>query len=134
SLLDLPPMQDPESRAVLRLLTTLHTSCYLSGDKVLTLLNTTRMVRLSLIHGNGEESALAYVLHAMHIGPIRAEYDAAYHFGQLALRLNERHQAPGLRARVLMNFSWAVSIWRRPIAESFGYTREAFKLGCETGN
>ena len=32
-----------------------------------------------------------------------------------------------------MNFSWAVSIWRRPFAESFIHTREAVRLANETG-
>ena len=51
-------------RAAMTLLSTLHTSCFLSGDKPLTLLNIATMVRLSLTHGNVEESAYAYVLHA----------------------------------------------------------------------
>jgi hypothetical protein len=117
----------------MKLLVSLHTPCYLSGDKVLTLLNTATMVRLSLTHGNLAESALAYVLYAMMLGPIRGEHESAYDFGLLALRLNERLYDPGLRAKILMNFSSAISIWRRPIAESFEYTREAFRLGNETG-
>jgi Nif-specific regulatory protein len=133
SLIDLPIMEDPENRMVMKLLSNLHTSCYLVGDKLLTLLNTSKMVRLSLIYGNTPESAHAYVLHAMHIGPIRGDYKSAYEFGLLAMHLNERFPHPGLRAKILMNFSWAVSIWRRPIADSFTYTQEAFRLANESG-
>jgi predicted ATPase len=60
TLIELPPMRDEEQRAVLKLLANLHTPCYLSGDKPLTLLNTAAMVRLSLEHGNMEDSAYAY--------------------------------------------------------------------------
>lgn len=134
SLVDLPIMTDPEVKAVMQLLTSLHTPCYLSGDKTLTLLNTTAMVRLSLIHGNVEGSALAYMLHAMHLGPIRGEYRAAYEFGTLALRLNERLPDSGVRAKALMNFAWAVSVWRRPIAESLAYTAEAFSSATRRGS
>lgn len=133
ALVDLPVLADAEIKALLQLLSCLHTPCYLVGDKTLTLLNAARMVRLSLAHGNTEESALAYVLYAMDIGPIRGNHATAYEFGTLALRVNERFPDRGLRAKVLMNFSWAVSIWRRPIQESFQYTREAFRLGNETG-
>ncbi|HEX9894449.1 MAG TPA: serine/threonine-protein kinase PknK, partial [Gemmatimonadales bacterium] len=103
SLLDLPLMADPETRAVMRLLSFMHTPLYLSADQELTLLNTATMVRLSLAHGNTEESAYAYALHAMHVGPILGQFQAGYEFGSLALRLSERFAVPGVRARVLMN-------------------------------
>jgi predicted ATPase/transcriptional regulator with GAF, ATPase, and Fis domain len=133
ALADLPIMEDPESRAVMKLLTNLHTPCYLSADKTLTLLNTTAMVRLSLERGNTDESAYAYVLHAMHVGSILGDHGSAYAFGRLALAVNDRFPHPGLRARVLMNFAWNVSLWRRPMEESIPIGREAFQLGNDNG-
>jgi Nif-specific regulatory protein len=134
ALVDLPAMTDPDVRAVMTLRATLHTSCFLSGDKPLTLVNTSAMVRLSLAHGNVEESAYAYALYAaMLVGPIRGDHGAAYTFGLLAMRLNERLPAPTLRAKILMMFAWAISIWRMPIEASIPYTREAFRLAKETG-
>ena len=134
SLVELPIMEDPEIRALMQLLATLHTSCFLSGDKPLTLLNTATMVRLSLTHGNIAESAYAYALQAAMLeGPIRKDYRAAYDFGTLALRLNERLFNPALRAKVLMMFAWAISLWRMPLEASLPITREAFRLGHETG-
>ncbi len=134
SLVGLPVMKDPEIRAVMKLLGTLHTSCFLSGDKALTLLNAATMVRLSLVHGNIEESAYAYcLLAAMLLGPIREEYRSAYEFGLLAQRLNERLYDSALRAKVLMMFAWSISPWRMPLEASFPVTREAFRLGHETG-
>jgi predicted ATPase/GAF domain-containing protein len=134
SVIDLPTMTDPEARALMRLLGNLHTSCFLSGDKPLTLLNTATMVRLSLSHGHLAESAYAYALHAAMLeGPLREDFRAAYEYGILALRLSERLQDPALRAKVLMMFAWAVSLWRMPLEASFAHTREAFRLGNETG-
>jgi predicted ATPase/transcriptional regulator with GAF, ATPase, and Fis domain len=133
SLIRLPIMSDPEMCAAMQLLASLHTPCYLSADKVLTLLNTALMVRLSLTHGNIDESALAYVLYGMMLGPIKGDYASAYEFGQLALRLNERLPDAGFRAKVLMNFSWAISIWRKPFFDSFQYIRETVQLVNQTG-
>jgi predicted ATPase/GAF domain-containing protein len=134
ALIELPTMQDAEMRAAMTLLSNLHTSCFLSGDKPLTLLNIATMVRLSLTHGNVEESAYAYVLHAaMLLGPIKEDYREAYDFGLLALRLNERLPNPAVRAKVCMMFAWAVSLWRMPLEASFPYTQEAFRLGHDTG-
>ena len=133
SLIGLPIMNNRESRAAMQLLASLHTPCYLSADKVLTLLNTAVMVRLSLTHGNINESALAYVLYGMMLGPIKGDYASAYEFGLLALRLNDRLPDAGFRAKVLMNFSWAISIWRKPFADSFQYIQEAVQLVSQTG-
>jgi hypothetical protein len=91
------------------------------------------MVRLSLTYGNIDESALAYVLYGMMLGPIKGDYASAYEFGQLALHLNERLPNVGFRAKVLMNFSWAISIWRKPFLDSFKYIRETIPLVNQTG-
>ena len=134
ALVELPGVQDAEMRAAMALLSNLHTSCFLSGDKPLTLLNIATMVRLSLTHGNVAESAYAYVLYAaMLLVPIQEDYRAAYEFGLLALRLNERLYNPVVRARICMMFAWAVSLWRMPLEASFPYTQEAFRLGHHTG-
>src|SRR5258708_19928153 len=133
SLIELPVMSDRETCAAMQLLASLHTPCYLSADKILTLLNTALMVRLSLIHGNINESALAYVLYGMMLGPIKGEYASAYEFGLLALHLNERLPDAGFRAKVLMNFSWAISIWRKPFADPFPYIRATVQLVNQTG-
>jgi hypothetical protein len=133
-LSELPGMEDAEMRMVMKLLTNLHTSCYLSGDKTLTILNTATMVRLSLIHGNSEESAYAYALYAaMQVVPIQRDFESAYEFGMLALAVNQRFHSPALRARVLMNLGWAVSLWRKPMQESIAISREAFRLGNDNG-
>jgi predicted ATPase len=133
SLLDLPAMIIPEQRALIRLLAGLHTSCYLSADKDLTLLNTAAMVRLSLEHGNAVESAYGYALHAMHVGPIRGDHRTAYEFGTLALKLAERSGSSAVHARVLMNLGWNVYIWRQPLRESIALTQEAFRRGNDSG-
>jgi Nif-specific regulatory protein len=134
ALIDLPTMEDLEIQTVMKLRANLHTSCFLSGDKVLTLLNTSAMVRLSLVHGNIEESAYAYALHAaMLVGPVLEDHQSAYEFGLLALRLNERLHAPALRSKILMMFAWQISVWCRPLEASFPYTRDAFRIGKETG-
>jgi predicted ATPase/transcriptional regulator with GAF, ATPase, and Fis domain len=133
SLIELPVMSNREACAAMQLLASLHTPCYLSADKILTLLNTALMVRLSLTHGNINESALAYVLYGMMLGPIKGDYASAYEFGLLALHLNERLPDAGFRAKVLMNFSWAISIWRKPFADSFPYIRETVQLVNQTG-
>ncbi|MGH7792646.1 MAG: ATP-binding protein, partial [Thermodesulfobacteriota bacterium] len=132
SLIDLPIMKDPEVRMVMKLLTNMTSSAYYSGDKLLILLNIVAMVRLSLLHGNTEESAYGYVLHAF-VNVVRGDYKSGHDFGMLALRLNERLNSPTLSAKVLSSFTWAVGLWRMPWEASFPYARESFRCGVETG-
>jgi predicted ATPase/signal transduction histidine kinase len=130
----LPEMSDPARRMIMKVCTNLHTSCYLSGGKTLTMLNTAFMVRLSLTYGNCEESAYAYALYAaMLLVPVQRDYQTAYEFGQLALKVNDRFPAPAIRTRVMMNLGWAVSLWHRPMSESLAISREAHRLGNENG-
>src|SRR5262249_4900349 len=89
-LIDLPLMTDPEKREVMRLLTILWSSAYISGNQVLTRLISATMVRLSIEFGNSEESAYGYATHTITVGPVRGDYESAYSWGELALKVNER--------------------------------------------
>ncbi len=92
------------------------------------------MVELSLEHGNTEESAYGYITHAITLGAVLGDYAAAYEFGRLALEVNRRFDDIGGRAKVNHMFSCYIGFWRRPIAESFPYSREAYRAGLESGD
>ena len=115
SLIDLPVMTDPEIRMVMSILTTIWSSAYISGNQVLTRLISATMVRLSLIHGNSEESAYGYATHAITVGPLREDYKAAYEFGSLALQVNERFNDSRRRAKICQQFQAHVN----PLAAAF---------------
>ena len=81
ALVDLPVMTDPAIRMVMNILTDIWASTYILGEPVLARLISAIMVRLSLVHGNGEESAYGYVTHAITVGPVRGDYRAALNSG-----------------------------------------------------
>jgi predicted ATPase len=134
SLIDLPVMIDPNIRMVMNLLTTAWASSYISGDQLLTRLFSAVMVRLSLTHGNSEESAYGYATHTVTVGPARGDYEAAYEFGCLALRVNERFKDTRRRAKICQQFHAHASLWRRPLQEGIPYSREALRSGIENGD
>ncbi len=134
SLIDLPVMTDPEIRMVMNLLTTIWSSAYISGEQALTRLISATMVRLSLRHGNSEESAYGYATHAITVGPVRADYESAYEFGVLALRVNERFNDSRLRAKICQQFQAHVTLWRRPLRTCLTYAQEARRSGFESGD
>ncbi|HSE97459.1 MAG TPA: GAF domain-containing protein, partial [Blastocatellia bacterium] len=134
SLVDLPFMTDPEIRMVMNILTEIWSSTYIIGDPVLARLISATMVRLSLVHGNAEESAYGYVTHAITVGPVRGDYEAAYEFGRLALRVNERFNDSRRRAKIYQQFHAHVNLWRRPLETCISYAREACRSGLEAGD
>jgi transcriptional regulator with GAF, ATPase, and Fis domain len=134
SLIDLPVMTDAEMRMVLHILTTIWSPAYISGEAALTRLISATMVRLSLVHGNTEESAYGYATHAITVGPLRGDYAACYEFGVLALRVNEQFNDSRLRAKICQQFQAHVTLWRQPLHTCLTYAQEARRSGFENGD
>jgi predicted ATPase len=134
SLLELPVMTDPDMRMVLSMLTDIWASTYILGDALLARLISATMVRLSLTHGNLAESAYGYVTHAITVGPVRGDYQAAYDFGRLALQVNERFHDTRRRAKIYQQFHAHVALWRQPLHTCIPYAREACRSGLEAGD
>jgi predicted ATPase/transcriptional regulator with GAF, ATPase, and Fis domain len=134
ALSELPVLHDPAIRMVLQVLTLSWSSAYINGAQALTRLISATMVRLSLEHGNAEESAYGYVTHAITVGPLRGDYTACYEFGVLALRVNEQFHDTRLRAKICQQFQAHVTLWRRPLQTCLDYAREARQSGFENGD
>lgn len=134
SLIDLPVADDPDVRMVMNILTDIWSPAYITGDAVLARLISATMVRLSLVFGNVEESAYGYVTHAITVGPVREDYQSAYEFGRLALRVNERFNDSRRRAKIHQQFHAHVNLWRKPIETCIPHAREACRSGLETGD
>jgi predicted ATPase/transcriptional regulator with GAF, ATPase, and Fis domain len=134
SMLELPRLESPAVRAALKLLMILWSPAYISGQNRLSDLVGARMVRLSLEHGNAEESAYGYVAFAMTVGWRLGEYAQGHEFGQLAIALNERLADLRLRGRVHHRFAALVNFWRRPFSTCIPHAREAVRAGLESGD
>jgi PAS domain S-box-containing protein len=134
SLVDLPRLADPRVRQAMRLLQAIWAPAYISGRGRLGDLVAARLVRLSLEHGNAEESAFGYLHHAITVGSGFGEYERGADFGQLALAVNERFADLRLRAVVYHRFAALVNAWRRPFADCIRHAREAVQAGFESGN
>ncbi|SEB25471.1 AAA family ATPase [Variovorax sp. YR216] len=134
SLVDLPVMNDPKILIVMSMLTDIWASTFILGDPTLARLISATMVRLSLEHGNIEESAYGYVTHAITVGPVRGDYRGAYAFGKLALAVNHRFEDSRRRAKIYQQFHAHVNFWRQPWASCIPYAREACRSGLESGD
>lgn len=134
ALVGLPAMTDPSTRIVMSMLTDIWSAAYIIGDPTLARLISATLVRLSLQHGNAEESAYGYVTHAITVGAVRGEYAQAYEYGQLALAVNQRFDDASRRAKIYQQFHAHVNFWCRPFESCAAYAREACRSGLESGD
>ncbi|HSE68757.1 MAG TPA: AAA family ATPase, partial [Gemmatimonadales bacterium] len=134
SVVDAPVATDPRIREALRLLRALWAPAFISTSGSLPALAASRMVRLSLEHGNTEDSAFGYLHHAITVGSLLGQYERGHEFGLLALAINERLKDQRLRAVIHHRFAALVNPWRRPFSSCFTHAREAVRAGLESGN
>ncbi|MEO8804776.1 MAG: AAA family ATPase [Burkholderiaceae bacterium] len=134
ALVALPTMADPEVRMVMSMLTDIWSAAYIIGDPTLARLISATLVRLSLEHGNVEESAYGYVTHAITVGAMRGEYAQAFEYGRLALAVNQRFDDTRRRAKIYQQFNAHVNFWCEPIGSCCAYAREACRSGLESGD
>ncbi|MGH7631497.1 MAG: sigma 54-interacting transcriptional regulator [Gemmatimonadales bacterium] len=134
SLVELPRLQDHRIRQAMRLLQAIWAPAYISGETRLGDLVAARLVRLSLEHGNSEESAFGYLHHAITVGSALGEYARGAELGELALAVNERLADLRLRAVVHHRFAALVNPWCHSFASCLAHAREAVRAGFESGN
>jgi transcriptional regulator with GAF, ATPase, and Fis domain/predicted ATPase len=134
SLVDLPIMENAETRTVLRMLTLMWAAAYIGGARRTAGLISATIVRLSLEHGLTEDSAYGCVTHAITIGPVNRDYASAYDWGELALQLNDRFGDKKRRAKIHQQYHAHVKLWRRPFATCLPHAREACRSGLESGD
>jgi PAS domain S-box-containing protein len=132
SLIDLPPMADPEIQAATSLLSRLYEVAFFT-DKNLFLLSTCHIVNLSLRYGTIDASAHGYASFGNILGRAFHRYADAYRFGKLGVDLAERHGFAAYKARVYMNMAW-VAIWTKPVTTALDFVRAAFSAAVETGD
>ncbi|MBV8800764.1 MAG: GAF domain-containing protein, partial [Alphaproteobacteria bacterium] len=132
NLIDLPLMQDPEARATLDVLTSLHLPA-LYTDKNLFALNACMATNLSLEQGNSEAAPVTYAVMALIAGPRFGHYEEGYRFGKMACDLLERRELTHFGARAYVAFAIVVP-WTRPLGEGIDPSHRAFQMAKDHGD
>ncbi|SEM54856.1 Predicted ATPase [Stigmatella aurantiaca] len=115
SLLDLPPLRDPDVKLVLDALFGLFAPAYYANPQLLGLV-LSRMTALTLRHGFAEASLMGLGWFGMLTGSMFKRYQEGTALGRLAHGLVERHGMNACRVQVLMSLQ-SLSYWTQPYAE-----------------
>jgi len=133
TLVDLPQMTDPASRATLDVLTTVEESAYFT-DENLRCLAVARMANLSLEHGNSDGSCVAYVNLGWLLAPRFGDHQGGFRFAKLGLDLVEKRGLERFSARACQCFGYFVHLWSKHLRASLGLLQRSFAMAQETGD
>lgn len=133
SLLDLPPMTDPNRVALMSLLMQCIPPAYQVNPELFALI-CSKMVTLSIEHGNCPMSAKGYGSFAVILSGIVGNLRDGDRFGKLGVDLCERLN--DIAVRSACHFTWAAfaSAWVRPIDESIAVFRDGVRWGLQSGD
>ncbi|MFL5344519.1 MAG: AAA family ATPase [Hyalangium sp.] len=129
SLVDLPALTDPEMKTVIGLLVAMISPAFFTDENLLAL-QLSRLVALTLRHGNTAASALGYVWYGLVTLTRFRDLRRGYEFGRLAQALIERHPGAALRSRVLFILA-QLSTWVRPLSAAKELAQEAFQYAVQ---
>lgn len=132
-LLALPVMQDPKKLAACRVLSAAIAPSYYAAPALYPLISLT-LLNLSIRYGYNKGSPVAYASYGIILAGVLGELNRAYDFGQLALKLIERHHAVESEAKVLLIVSGLIAHWREPYRNSLATLLAAYMRGIETGD
>ena len=133
TLLDLPPMTDPDRVVLMSLLMHCLPPAYQVNPELFALI-CCKMVRLSIEYGNCPMSAKGYGSFAAILSGIVGNFRDGDRFGKLGVDLSERLNDVAVRSAC--HFTWAcfASAWVRPMDESIAVFREGARWGLASGD
>ena len=133
-LIDAPTVKDPSALATMRLLMEIFASAFLSGSGNLFTYLVLKGVNLSLRHGNCPESAFVYEAYGMLLCGELDEPEVGYQYGRVGLEINELHDDPTLRARVIFVYAMFIHHWSDHWTSLTSWFRKGIEAGYQSGD
>ena len=131
SLVDLPMMDDPEMRAVMKLFSALGELAYHADGDLFQMISCW-MVKLTCRHGTSEYSTIGYGAIAVVLGPAFHRFADGEAFARLAVAVAERYGFSAQKAGAHFLMQMAV-LWTRPIEDALTCLEAAIRSVGETG-
>jgi predicted ATPase/signal transduction histidine kinase/CheY-like chemotaxis protein/tRNA A-37 threonylcarbamoyl transferase component Bud32 len=133
NFIDLLEMQDPEKIAAMVLLRECLPPSYFLGSRLLFILGI-KMIELSLTYGNNPHSSVGYIYYSLALAFVAQDFETAYKFGSLALRLNDdKYQIKPYEALILNMWGGFVSHYTEHLDRSREHLMRGYYSGVENG-
>jgi len=132
SLIDLPPMTEPEVRAAMQVLSVLAPPATMTDFRLFCLL-ACRMVNVSIEHGICGAAAHGWSLLGAILGSVFHRYGDSYRFAKLACDLVEKRGFIAYQPKVYHAMG-TVAFWMQPIGAAIDLMRATVRTAIETGD
>jgi predicted ATPase/signal transduction histidine kinase/GAF domain-containing protein/tRNA A-37 threonylcarbamoyl transferase component Bud32 len=134
TLANLPPVTDSNLLATMDILAVLTTPAVYSNINLLALVST-RLVNLSLIHGNSKPSCFGYLYFGEEVlGASLGNYTIGYQLGKLACDLADKYGVVTDRPRIYVLFGGRVAPWRKKFDFARKWIEEAGDAAVQVGD
>ena len=131
ALLAAGDVTDPAAVATMQLMHALWMASYYAGQQDLSSLMVASMTRLSILNGNSDYSAVAYVGYASQLALYKGEVARGSAFGAMALALARRRNHLQARTQTALMFAALNNHWTQPLRSSDALYEEAFGWALE---
>ncbi len=132
SLVDEPEMNIPEKKIAVKLLMNLLTPAYILNPNLFGLI-CTKCSNLSFRYGPTPESAMAYGSYATTLLSRLEDYQSAYEFGLLGLKISERFNDLANKCKACNMLANHIIHWVKPSKYAQAINDEGYKVGLESG-
>lgn len=130
---DLPQIEDEEKAAVMRLLTTVSSSAYLTAPELFILM-VLKQVEISMKYGNSIQTPFAFCMYGVILCGVLGEIDSGYQFGKIGLEILRQADNKELAGKTLVVASIFVTHWKDKPDVVLGQLMHAYILSQETGD
>jgi predicted ATPase/signal transduction histidine kinase/tRNA A-37 threonylcarbamoyl transferase component Bud32 len=132
SLIHAPEAMDSKIKVAIKLLSNLLIPIYFIKQTMYPLA-VIKTVNLSLKYGQISESAFAYSCYGLILVSSYQEYQIAYQFALLGIKLSEKFQNFSVKCKACNVLSTNIIPWLKPIKEAVLISDEGYKVGIQTG-
>ncbi|MDM8557873.1 ATP-binding sensor histidine kinase [Candidatus Parabeggiatoa sp. HSG14] len=135
SLFELPELEAPLKLAAMALLRECFAPAYFLGSRLISIIGI-RMTEITIQYGNSPHSAVGYIFYsAITLAVNLNDYDNAYQFGKLSLRLNEERYHEKLHDALILDM-WGTFVChhKEPLPNAREYLLRGYYSGVETGS
>lgn len=133
SLANIPEMSNPGSLAALRLLISITPPVHHVKPEMFSSVALT-MLHLCLEQGHSSLAAYVYGIYGLFLSAVINDVDAAYHSGQISLKLLEQYHAKELSSKIYMVFGGFICAWKEHGRNTIQLLRESLQCGLEVGD
>ncbi len=132
-LIDLPPMQDPDKLAAMRLLSSAVSASHTAAPALFPLI-VLKQVNLSIQYGNTSISPFSYAVYGLILAGVALDIDTGYQFSQLAFNLLEKLDYGPIRAKTLLPIHAGTQYWKEHLRDTLQPLQGCYQAGVDNGD